>query len=788
MGLSERLRALLPAAACVLLLGVAGLALVCRGVPTPLGLEAAPDEFSAERAMVHVEAMARAPHPMGSAEHARVRGYLLETLRELGLEPQVQTAAVSGGRYAVKVTGTVHNVMARLPGTEGGPGTPAVVLACHYDSVSTGPGAGDDAAGCAALLETARALQTQPPLRNDVIFLFTDGEELGYLGALAFEREHPWARDAAVLLNFEARGNQGPSFMFETGRQDGALLREFAAVPHPVGSSLAVSVFELMPNGTDFGVLTDGRTRPGLDFAFIGNDHAYHTRMDDPARLSRASLQHHGSYALALGRRLGQLDLSTLTPEPNPIYFDLAGRTVVSYPSWLVWPLTAGAVVLLLVVVARARRRERASLGGVFASAGLLTVALLVNTALTAGLCWFLLGAVPRYTYAVIGGTAADGTFRLAVSAVGLALTWFLLRGAVRRSGFTAVGLGALSVWIALLVLVSALLPGGSYLLLWPCVVLLAGWLWTIERGAADPSDSARAGLLLLALLGVVFLVPATHDLMQAMTLGLTAAAAPLVVLGAGLFVPALAPRSRLPWLALAAGASLGLAGLLVCWFGDDEPRPTSLSLAVDTSADDPGQARAVYFSLDPQLDDYTRGVVPAGAERGDLLRFWPVLQLFTARFAPAEGVPAFQPPQLEVLDDSRDGPRRSLRLRLTSPRGADAISFLLLSDVVVHEARVEGLRISDGGPPARLAERFTWGIVHMAPPADGIEVRLVLEGGDDQPLRVHLLDLSQGLAGRPWAPGLPMGLIPSQFPHQLQDAVFVGGTLELPGSGSSAE
>ena len=53
-----------------------------------------------------------------------------------------------------------------------------MLIAVHYDGVPAGPAAGDDAAGCAALLETVRALRARKqPLANDVIALFTDGEE-----------------------------------------------------------------------------------------------------------------------------------------------------------------------------------------------------------------------------------------------------------------------------------------------------------------------------------------------------------------------------------------------------------------------------------------------------------------------------------------------------------------------------------------------------------------------------------------------------------------------------------
>lgn len=50
-----------------------------------------------------------------------------------------------------------------------------------------GPGASDDAAAVAAMLETVRALG-DVELRNDLVFLMTDGEEDGVLGAEAFVR------------------------------------------------------------------------------------------------------------------------------------------------------------------------------------------------------------------------------------------------------------------------------------------------------------------------------------------------------------------------------------------------------------------------------------------------------------------------------------------------------------------------------------------------------------------------------------------------------------------------
>src|SRR6185436_14698966 len=197
---------------------------------------------------------------------------------------------------------TVANVIARLKGTGAGR---ALLLSAHYDSVATGAGASDDAAGVAALLETARALKTQPPLQNDVIFLFTDGEEAGLFGARAFTEQHPWAKDVGVVMNFEARGNGGPSIMFETSSGNQQLIKTFGqTAPDPVASSLTYEIYKLLPNDTDLSVFKEAKL-PGLNFAYINGFTHYHTNLDTPVQLDERSLQHHGASALALTRAFG---------------------------------------------------------------------------------------------------------------------------------------------------------------------------------------------------------------------------------------------------------------------------------------------------------------------------------------------------------------------------------------------------------------------------------------------------------------------------------------------------
>src|SRR5262249_7939051 len=305
--------------------------------------------FSAERAMEHVLAIAQRPHPVGSADHVRVRDYLIAQLGSLGLEPQVQNATGVGTRYAD--AGRVQNILARMPGRQSS--GPAVFLVAHYDSVEAGPGAGDDGAGIAAILETVRALRAGGPLTHDVIVLFTDGEEPGMLGAAAFVREHPWAKDAAMVLNFEARGTSGRSLMFETGPGNLDAVRVLRTAPNVTADSVFTTIYRTMPNDTDLSELALLGT-PALNFAFCDRGDRYHTTHDDVPPLNTGSLQHHGQQALALARALANEPL----PRPrtgDAVFFELPVIGLVVYSEKWAMVLALVAAGLALTVAIRSR-------------------------------------------------------------------------------------------------------------------------------------------------------------------------------------------------------------------------------------------------------------------------------------------------------------------------------------------------------------------------------------------------------------------------------------------------
>jgi Zn-dependent M28 family amino/carboxypeptidase len=202
----------------------------------------------------------------------------------------VQTGVACGPEG---VCAELHNVLAELPGALPGTQPSSILLSAHYDSVPAGPGAGDDGQGVATLIELGRALRAAPA-RNGAWLLFTDGEELGLLGARLFAAEHPLLAQLRVSLNLEARGNRGPSLMFQTGEHSGALVRSFAHTARPVASSLFAPVYRALPNDTDFSVFLR-KGLEGLNLAFVGGVANYHTSHDTLDRLDWRSCNSKGT-------------------------------------------------------------------------------------------------------------------------------------------------------------------------------------------------------------------------------------------------------------------------------------------------------------------------------------------------------------------------------------------------------------------------------------------------------------------------------------------------------------
>lgn len=83
----------------------------------------------------------------------------------------------------------------------------------------------------ASILQLMRETITRSDAKNNAVFLFTDGEELGLLGAEHYvsQLSAPEREALRLVTNFEARGNQGIPLLFETSQKDYTLIKNLNA-------------------------------------------------------------------------------------------------------------------------------------------------------------------------------------------------------------------------------------------------------------------------------------------------------------------------------------------------------------------------------------------------------------------------------------------------------------------------------------------------------------------------------------------------------------------------------
>jgi hypothetical protein len=716
--------------------------------PTAVDENASATEFSATRAMRDVREIAKKPHPLGSAENDRVRDYLAGRLRELGANPEVQTATVARHTGSGPDTwAVVNNLVAKIPGTQP---TGAVLIVAHYDSVPSGPGAGDDAASVAAILESVRALKATP-LRNDLIVLFTDGEELGLLGANGFVEAYPELRNIKVILNFEMRGDYGPSMMFQTSARDSWLVDQLAATaPFPHTSSAAQAVYKRMPNDTDLTVFLDAGM-VGMNFAAGGGITRYHTALDNADMLDQRTLQHQGSYALSMARQFDSVDLNA--PQTNDAVFFVVAGELIHYSVRLAIVLAILVKMLFLGVIWRGMRDKQFSAGGIATGAAIYIVAIAVAVA-EARVLWGLMAMLAGWRMLPVHTTYGGFYFSVAADVLIFGSLWLAYAVIGQRFRLQNLGAGALLVWTLAMIATSNVMPGSSYIFAWP--LLFA----TIAIGYRGAATTARFSILALVALapGTVMLAPSFAASADGTILLLVLSAVTAVMLF-GLFIPYIdfltsGQRWIVPGVLGVLALAMIIKGNAASNFDASQPHPDSIFYFQDT---DRGRAR--WVSLDPRPDTFTSqffqhhvrgGWLPKLA--GLATRDTPDRNLATIsrdfaylnRGRTTEGdAPLINiaPPTLKVLDDSTIGGTRTVKMHIASARNASIVWMSVPIGVTVLGASIDGR-----SPGDRITDGWTgW---YWRAPAAGFDLTLKL--ATPAPFVVTIVDQTDGLPTTP--------------------------------------
>ncbi len=648
------------------------------GGPAPKPANAPADQFSAVRAAAALRDVfggTNTPHPVGSAAHEAVRERLAARLRALGYDVDYhRTFACDDYATCAPVT----NLIARAPGQTA---PDSLILASHFDSVPAGPGASDDGLGVATTLEVARALRTEH-LHNKVQFVITDGEEAGLLGAEGYVADANAPKGVVAVINTEARGTDGRSYMFETSRNNRWLIPIVAgALPRPATSSLYFNIYELLPNDTDMTVFKRAGLA-GVNFANIGRVVHYHTPLDSLANLSLPLLQDDGEHVLAMARALGNAELRQ-SSDQNASWFDVLSYFILWWPQGMnVW-LTLFALAMILVGAALRLREDETT-----SRAITLGVLAWLGSAFLAGIIGLLLS--------LAGGLRSSATWVahplpsiLAMELAGFAVAVALAALLHRRAGFDGLFYGGAICWGAMSVALLLCLPGGTYMALLPAIAL---GFCALLRAIVDLDATIIA--IVGCIVSGVLLLPMTTSFYEALGRPVLPALAVVVALVTTTFAACLVPVApdgaaatapRLPFLAKAsAGLTVVLTIFALCLPAWTPDSPRRLSLAY---LDDDGKAEWQADALPPMLRDAAKF-----ADQPQSIAPWSRFPTRTY-LAPAPDA-GLAPVELRVVRDEKNGSLRLLTLALHSPRGAQRVALYF------HAPTLASLKINGITPP----------------------------------------------------------------------------------------
>lgn len=647
--------------------------------------EEALTEFSTKRALTHVKNISQKPHYVGSENHNQVASYLQTELTKLGLKPSIQQG------YTLTDWGNLvksKNIIARI---EGSKNTKALLLLSHYDSAphSASPGASDDAAGIATILEGVRAfLHNKTAHQNDIIILFTDAEELGLNGAALFATQHQWAKDVGLVLNFEARGSSGPSYMLmETNNGNAGMVQNFAAAnpTFPVSNSLMYSIYKMLPNDTDLTVFREQSNIQGFNFAFIDGHYNYHTAQDDYNHLDPNSLAHQGSYLMPLLNHFSNSNLNTTKSVEDYVYFSIP-FSFISYPfSWVIPMLIiAFGLFFFFIFLGIAKRiltLQKILQGFVPLLGSLFSAALITFIGWKA-----LLQIYPQYNDLLNGftynGHAYIAAFVLLSIAISFAFYHFFTPNKITANHFVA----PLFIWLLINTGIAFSLQGAGFLII-PVYFGIFMFGFYILTQKYSPVFN-----LIFSIPALLIIAPFIQMFPIGLGLKILFGSAILTVLSFGLLLPTLGNYvQKGTWSILFLLASIGFFAKAHSNADYEKGKAKSNSLVYLYDAD---TNQAQWLTYDKNLDSWTKSYLGEDPKTPKGISDIPLFSKYDSQFTFAAQAPLQRIPQptIEFLTDSIADNLRYLKIRISPNRKVNRYDIFANEKMDIYNIKTNGV------------------------------------------------------------------------------------------------
>lgn len=724
------------------------------------------EQFSTTKALNHVKQISQKPHGVGFVAHKEVREYIVSELEKLGLETSLQEGYTAGdwGNFSKAI-----NILARIKGSERGK---ALMLLSHYDSSTHSSfGASDAGSGVATILEGLRAfLASNSNPKNDIIILITDAEELGLNGADLFVKEHPWSKDVGLVLNFEARGSGGPSYMLiETNRGNSKLIEEFikANPKYPVANSLAYSIYKLLPNDTDLTVFREDGDIEGFNFAFIDDHYDYHTAQDTYERLDKNTLAHQGTYLMPLLKHFSNADLTDLKSLSDYIYFNVPFFRLVSYPFEWIWPMFILAAVLFILLLIHGFRKKE--LDVISLLKGFIPVILILAiNGIIGYFSWSILKWLyPHYRDMLHGFTYNGHTYILAFAFLTLSICFFTYRK-FKKIKTANLLVAPIFIWLIICAVSAVYLSGASFFII-PVFALLASFWVTLNQ------EVPSAFLMVFMALPAIFIfAPFVKMFPVGLGLKMMVAATLLLSLTFLLVLPLFSfirRKGTLAVLCLFMFFGCMIVAHVNSGFSEENAKPTSLLYVYD---DDTKTAK--WATYEKSLSKWTSQYLGDAKEIPKKLGNTTISSKYSTGFnyvseAPKKEIPSMQ---IEKTRDTIIGSSRYLDVCITPERNINRLE-VFTNEINIEKGSANGIELSE-----YYLKNRGWGrlITHYVSNNKYTDLELVIP--KDEVLELTIYEASNDLLTNAQfsIPARPEDNIP--MPFILNDAILVTKTVRF--------
>ncbi|ARV07093.1 hypothetical protein BTO04_10515 [Polaribacter sp. SA4-10] len=649
-------------------------------------------DFSIDNALFHLKKISETAHHVGSDEHKFVQNYIADELKKMDFEVEIQTQTAINKKWFAATT--AENIIARLKGSENGK---ALMVLTHYDSnPHSSLGASDAGSGVVTILEGIRAfLAKNEQPKNDIIILISDAEELGLLGAQAFVDAHPWSKDVGLVLNFEARGSGGPSYMLmETNGKNSKLLSEFmAAKPNfPAANSLMYSIYKKLPNDTDLTVFRESGNINGFNFAFIGDHFDYHTAQDSYQRLDKETLLHQADYFTTSLNYFANSDLSNFNSDKDFVYVNFPFVKLATYPFSWVNPMLIIAFVIFIILLFFGFSLNKITVKGVLKGFLPFLISIILCGGTSFGLWKLLLIMHPQYNDILQGFTYNGYQYIAAFVFLNLWISFKVYKYFLKQDKTTDLLIAPIFIWLLINLIIATNLKGAGFFII---PVFSALLILAIAVFMNLEERSKRILFTILSIPAIYIFAPMIKMFPVGLGLKNLFISGVIIALIFGLMILTFYQKKSF-WMQKLVGLFaiifFGLATFNSS-FSIDNKKPNSIVYIQNSDHN-----TAFFGTYNSTLDDYTKQIFDANSNKGSISNAETKSKYNTRfKFYKKTDNKNISSSEIQIEIDTIIGNKRFLEVIVSPKRKVNKLEFSTEKELELHQFKVNDVLVNDG-------------------------------------------------------------------------------------------